>query len=339
MYKINHYTVENQPFTFIEVRQSGIKVTFMDYGATIMSIFTKDKTGKYETILMAYDSLDSYIENDAYLNATIGPNSGRIKDGKFMIDDTTYQVEKNFENNSNLHSGSDAFSFQVFDYDIHDTPSYTRVTFTLHAKEQNFPGNKEIKIVYTVKNQSLLIEFIGQTDKPTLLNMTNHAYFNLSGNLKRPILDHYLQINSSKHLALDKHFVPEKVTSNIQTKLDFKTKKQIKDNFFEGIEKTPTKGIDEPLLLDTVNFNDRQVYLYDEVSGRKLEIYTTYECVVCYTHNNPNKHDLLFDKKQIPHMGVCFETQHAPNGINIKGQNNSILRPGDTYYEKTLFKF
>ncbi len=333
MHLINKYNVNNQEFTFIEIIQDDIKVTLMDYGATLMSIFVPDKDGKYETVLIAYDSLDSYINNKIYLNATIGPNAGRIKNGKFTLNGKDIQLDLNDGGVANLHGGKETYAYKFFKYDIHDAIDYTRVTFTYETQKEGtrFPGNQRIKIAYTVTKKELLIEFMGETDEDTLLNMTNHAYFNLSGNLKYDIKNHHLFLNSNHFLDLDEDFVPYKVKPVKDTFLDFTTLKEIGPNFKEGL--------DHPYLLNEVNFEIPQAVLFDPISKRQMEVFTTYETLVCYTHNSPDDKPFLFGAPNRKHMSICFEAEHTPNGINIDGLEDSILKKDDIYYEKTLFKF
>ncbi len=341
MHLLYKRTVKDKEFTFIEVVQDNIRVTFLDYGASIYSIFVPDKDNNLETVLLAYDKLDSYIENDLYLNATIGPSSGRINHGKFIINNTEYHLDNNYNNTSNLHGGIETFAFKFFKYKVIEKSNQTQVVFIYHKKHTDslFPGTQKIEIIYTVKQGELIIEFTGDTDKDTLLNLTNHAYFNLSGSLKRNILENELFINASKTIELDDNYVPIKVNSLIDTHLDFKTSKPIKDNFFEGIYNLPTKGIDNAYLLDEVSYDMPQAILYDPISKRKLEVYTTYPSIVCYTHNFLGKELLLDGIKQTKHMGICLETQNPPNGINIPSLQKSILHKDEVYYHKTRFKF
>ena len=337
MHSINKYIANRREITFIELKNENISVTFMDMGATLISIFTKDKHGKSESILMAYKNLKDYIEGEMYLNATIGPFSGRIANASFTLNNKKIKLEKNFFKTENLHGGFETLAYKVFDYKVEEN----KVIFTYRKKKEcsKFPGNQTFKITYTLSDNDLLIEFEANTDEDTLVNLTNHAYFNLSGNLKSNIMDHTLQINSSKTLELNEKFAPVGVKETLPKQLDFKKEKHIKDNFYEGIYDLPEKGIDNPLLLDEVSFDIPQVILKDSKSGRKMEVYTTYPCVVVYTHNHPDKRPLLFGAKHEMHMGICFETQYEPNGINVEGLNKSILKKEDTYYEKTKLTF
>ncbi len=333
MYLINKENINNQEFTIIEVSQKDIKVSFINYGATILNIYVPDKDRLQEAVLIEYAELSSYLKNSLYLNSTIGPSSGRIGDAAFSIDNILYNLDKNFMGKVNLHGGSETFAFKFFDYEITEGEDFTKVIFTLdkRQKESRFPGNQEIKIIYTITKDNLLIEFKAKTDEDTLLNLTNHAYFNLSGNLKSNILNHELYLNSSNIIQLDEYSVPYEVKNILNSELDYKQLRQVQGEGF--------KGLDNPYLLDEINFNLPCVKLVDPISKRKLEVYTDYECVVCYTHEYPNNSKLLFNIKQEKNMGICFEAQHSPNGINIIGLEDSILRKGKTYNQKTLFNF
>lgn len=341
MHSIKKYTARQRKFTFIELKNENISATFMDYGASILSIFTKDEQGNSESILMAYDNLKNYVGNDLYLNATIGPFSGRIDNAKFTLNNKEYKLDKNFMNISNLHGGKETLAFKFFDYKIEETAEYSRVIFKYRKKtvQSKFPGKQTFKIIYTLYDDSLLIEFHAKTDEDTIVNLTNHAYFNLSGNLKTDVLNQQLQINSSKSLMLNEVFSPIGVQDSRGTHLDFRTMKPIKENFFDGIYDRPEKGIDNPLLLDTVSFDVPQVVLKDPKSKRFMKLYTTYPCVVVYTYNHPDNNKFLFGAENKKHMGICFETQFEPNGMNVEGLSNSILRKGENYYEKTLLTF
>jgi len=333
MYTIVKKLVKNQELNIIEVKQENIEITFMDYGAAILSILVPDKNGLFETVLMGYEDLESYIENPIYLNAIIGPTSGRIKDATFNINGKEYVLDKNHLNMANLHGGSETFAYKVFDYHIVDNLDSTKVIFTLYKKqeESKYPGNQKIEIIYTIEDGKLYIEFNADTDEDTLLNLTNHAYFNLSGNLKSKILNHELYLNSSNIIQLDQYSIPYKVENILYTNLDYKNPRKVQSNGFTGI--------DHPFLIDEVNIEIPCAILKDSVSKRKLEVYTNYECFVCYTHEYPDDSKLLFGIEQIKNMGICFETQHAPNGINIDGLEDSILRKGHKYSYKSLYKF
>ena len=180
---------------------------------------------------------------------------------------------------------------------------------------------------------------MGTTDKDALLNMTNHAYFNLSGNFKDIVVNHSLKVNSSNYMELDEQFVPLKVSTNKNTIFEFKKEREIKESYKEGVYDLPTLGIDHPFIFDDIGFEYKQIILKDPSSKREMEIYTTHPCAVIYTHNYPDDKELLFGVKPVKHLGICLETQNEPNGINIEGLNSSILKVNEKYYHKTLYKF
>lgn len=333
MYELKKKSVQNTEIKIIEVKQKDIEVTFMDYGATILNIKVPDKDGISENILIEYEDLQSYINNPIYLNAIIGPTSGRIKDATFRINGMKYILDKNHLNMANLHGGSESFAYKTFDFEVKDYVNSTKVIFKLHKKksESKYPGNQHIEIIYTIENGNLQIEFNATTDEDTLLNMTNHAYFNLSGNLKSKILKHELQLNASNIVQLDEISIPYKVENILNKSLDYKKSRMIDSNGFIGI--------DHPFIIDEVNIETPCAVLKENESRRMLEVYTDYECFVCYTHEYPDESTLLNGIKQTKNMGICLETQHAPNGINIDGLEDSILKKGDTYSYKTIFKF
>ena len=219
MYSVRKEAVKDKEFTLIEVSRKTIKMTFMDYGAAVLSIYVPDSIGNMETVLLSYDKLDYYIDNNLYLNATIGPISGRISNAKFKIHDIEYSLEKNFLGTTSLHGGSECFSYKIFDYKIIETNEKTQVIFTYQKEERYLgtPGNQDITITYDVYDSYYSVVFHAITDKDTLLNLTNHNYFNLSGDLKRTILGDTLKVNSSKHFLLDDSFVPKEVTSSVNT--------------------------------------------------------------------------------------------------------------------------
>lgn len=319
----------------ITLQNKDIEVTFLDLGATIYDIKTKDQHGTFESVVMKYKDLEAYFTNEISLNATIGPIAGRTKDGKFTLNNKQYQLDLNFKDNTNLHSGKDALALQFFDFKQTDN----QVIFT-HNKnyKSQFPGNQIFTVTYTITNSDIHIKYDVTTDQDTLVNLTNHAYFNLSGDLKDTILNHRLQLNSLTNLTVDENFVPYAKNNIEGTFLDFYQEKYIKDNFFDGIYDLPELGIDHQMEVKDKGIKYRQAYLYDEQSKRTLEVYTSYPIIVVYTHNHTSD-DLLQNNKHEKHYGICFEAQYESNGINVKEFHDSILRKEDQYQEEILFRF
>ncbi len=333
MYSIITKPVQDIDCTFIQIHSGEIDVTLMNYGAAIYELNVPDKNGHYENVVLQYQDLEQYIGNKRHANATIGPTAGRIKDGTFTVGNITVQLDKNYLNRHTLHGGADALSYTLFDYHLIEEESQTQVIFKTAKKSmyQKYPGNQEYQIIYTIKGSQITIAFVAKTDTPTLINLTNHAYFNLSGNLQSTILQHQMQINASRKLSLDADMLPFGIENIHGTIYDYTT--------LDTIEKPGFIGVDDPYLLDTTSIEQVAATLIDPVSKRRLDVYTTYPCIVCYTDNFPQTDALAYNRTNIPHMGVCFETQNPPDGIHLDGVEKSIVEPQQSYYHKTIFKF
>jgi len=339
MFYVNQYVARQRELNVITVEYEDITCSFLDIGASVIDIQTKDADDQMECIVVKYDNLRSYFKNSIYLNTSVGPTSGRIKDGTFTLNDTLVKLDKN-DGSNHLHGGKEGFSHRRFHYEVIEGLNQTKVVFTYTRKSalSKYPGTSEITVIYTVKNNELLIEFKGTTDEDTLLNMTNHAYFNLSGNLKRDVLGQELWINADKAMELDETYAPVSLKSVRKMNLDFRKSRTIGSVMTKKLRQSLTKGIDHPFLFSSIGFDKPQAMLSDPESKRMVEVYTTYPCMVVYTHNFPSKSKIMHRNHE-PYLGVCLETQYEPNGINIDGLHNAVLRRGETYYEKTLYKF
>ncbi len=340
MIKIEKKSVEQNEITIIHINLENIRVKFMDYGARVLNIETPNKDNLFEEILLEYKDLNDYIENDMYMNAIVGPSSGRIKDGCFTIKGNEYQVEQNELNINSLHSGKDGISYKFFNYSIVEDNQKAVIEFKIitNSGESLFPGNQNITIRYTVSNEGLEIEFCGTTDKESLLNLTSHLYINLSGNLKDNILDHKLCVDTDKVVMVDSLQVPNGLFHKTLGDLDFTKMKSIKKGLSKDILSRKQKGIDDVYYFEEVR-DSPVASLYEESSGRLLEVFTTYKSLVVYTHNHPNNKDLKHIESHPLHYAICLETQNIPNGINLNGFENSILKPRDVYHHRTMYKF
>jgi aldose 1-epimerase len=204
--------------------------------------------------------------------------------------------------------------------------------------EEGYPGNLKVKVIYTLTDDNeLIIEYQAQSDRNTLCNLTNHSYFNLSGNYKRKVTEQYLKIKSDSFLETDDDLVPSGKTLDVKnTPMDFNTLKLIGRDI--ECDYKPLKqagGYDHPWLLSG---NEKQIEMYDEPSGRKMTISTSYPCVVVYTYNSASNERLKFDKVGSKYDAICFETQYEPDGINHKELNSAVLPAGTGYSERTVFK-
>lgn len=342
MFIINKvFEVEGLDVELITLKnKNNMEVKLLSHGATIVELLAPDREDLVENVVITYQRLEDYIENAPYFGSTIGRTSGRIANGKFCLDEQSYILNKNFGAN-HCHGGAKGFSRQLWSYNIRETDKGTEVEFTYRSieNEENYPGAIESKVIYTLtEDNTLKVEYIAETNKRTICNLTNHSYFNLSGNYKRRVTEQFMRIASTSFLELGSNLIPTgKLIEVKDTPMDFNKRKLIGKDIESNYEQLKiTNGYDHPWLLDC---EANQIEMYDAESGRKMTITTTYPAVVVYSFNYPASEELKYGKIARKYDGICFETQYEPNGINSMNLNKSILQPGESYYEKTEFRF
>jgi aldose 1-epimerase len=335
------FEVDGKDVELITIKnKSNIEVKLLNYGAAIVELLVPDRNHIVENVVLTYQNLEDYTVNAPYFGATLGRTSGRIAEGKFCLDEQLYTLNINFGVN-HCHGGIRGYSHQIWSYEVLETDQETAVEFSYESYdgEENYPGQLRVKVLYTLlENNMLAIEYKAETDKKTLCNLTNHSYFNLSGNYKRGITDQFIKIASASFLELDNNFIPTGKLIDVKgTPMDFNKRKLVGKDINSHYEQLKiANGYDHPWLLEG---SANQVEMYDAESGRKMTISTTYPAVVVYSFNFPDSERLKSGKTAQKHDGICFETQYEPNGINTEGLNKSILQPGESYYERTEYKF
>ena len=326
---------------FLVLSNGYIDVTLCTIGASIYDIKVPDKNGFKDSILATPYDMNDFQNATSFFGKTIGRTGGRIANNKFILDDIEYNIKSNDPNG--LHGGIDSIAYKKFSYDIEVCDLYKKVIFTYISPdmESGYPGEVEIKVVYKLylNKNTIEVEYIGKTNKKTLLNLSNHAYFNLSGSINENILNHNLYINSSKLERIENALPVEIIEAN--KTYSFKKNHKIKDYLFESELIDNTNGYDHPYIFDNVGLEYDNIILYDEKSGRKLRINTTYPVVVIYTCNYPE--DLIVNngKKLKAYDAICLECQIYPNNINsdFLSEKKDILNPSDTYNHKIVYNF
>lgn len=322
----------------ITVQTKDLKVELLNYGACVRNLFVKDKTLQFKSVVLSYDNLDDYYNDGECFGKVCGPVAGRIKDGQFTVNYKTYKLPTDAQQN-NLHSAPNGFDKTFFDVYVLENDSRVDVHFFTTYSRQDYPGNLSVSIDYYIykTKPEIEIKYNTTTDKDTLCNMTNHTYFNLSGNCKYQVLDEYLQINASKYGKVNDKMIIESLESS--SVMDFTTPKQIKKDILDpSLELSVASGIDHYFLFDKQSYEIPNVILEDKQSNIKLSIYTTNPGVVVYTYNYPNKKNLLFGKN-IKNTAIALECQHLPNGINMNLHDKSILKHNDSYTEYVKWVF
>jgi aldose 1-epimerase len=331
---IKQYTLQNK---------NGMVVKITNYGATITSIQVPDRAGKMADVALGYNSVEGYINavDRPYFGAVVGRYGNRIAKGKFTLDGKEYTLAKNNGEN-HLHGGNMGFDKVVWNAE----PVDNGVKFTYYAKdgEEGYPGNLTISITYTLNDDNeITMHYEGTTDKPTVVNVTNHTYFNLAGEGSGSINDEVLQINASKFTPVDAGLIPTGALADVAgTPFDFRQPKEIgKDVDADNQQIKYGPGYDHNWVLDRKGEGmELAATLYEPKSGRELQVITDQPCIQFYGGNFLDGR--LIGKSGRPYMrrsGLCLETQHAPDSPNRPEWPTTILRPGEKYDTTTIYKF
>ncbi|SCJ97140.1 Aldose 1-epimerase precursor [uncultured Clostridium sp.] len=319
----------------------GIEVKILNYGGIITDIVMPDRNNKRENIVLKYKNWESYIDNPSYLGALIGRTGGRIYNGEVYLGDKKLVLSKNYNPNQG-HGGNEGFNkkFYKVRYEILQNEAYIELSRISPDMEENYPGNLEVKVKYILtEDNELKINYYGKSDKDTLVNMTNHSYFNLSGNGKDDILNHDLYIKSKSIVELNENQASTGLLMFIEgTEYDFTTSKKIgKDINGNHPQLINGKGYDIPWYLEEGDGADLE--LYDECTGRALEVYTDRKSIVVYTHNYPDDEVLENNKSGQWRYGVAIEPQNPPIGVDSCFVEDSILKEGQDYISQTVYRF
>ena len=326
---------------FTLVNDNGITVKITNYGAIITSIEMPDKSGKTENIACGFQKLehylsDEYLGNYPYFGAIIGRFGNRIANGHLEIEGTTYDLAINNGPN-HLHGGKIGFDKRIWKPKPLETDSKIGVelSYTSPHLEENYPGEMKVKCIYTLDNDNqLAIEYFAETDKTTIVNLTNHTYFNLTGG-KENILGHQLKLSANKITEMEAQIPTGKIIPVKATYHDFSEFKPLGENITELPE-----GYDDNFVLD--NENGELKYagtLRETQSGRQIEVLTTQPGIQIYTGYWIPEMEIDGKKKFGKFSGVAMETQHYPDSPHHENFPSTILKPGEKYNEKTVYKF
>ena len=336
--KTDLYTLRNK---------NNMEVCVTNFGGRIVSVMVPDKDGKMQDVVLGFDSIQDYISKPSDFGASIGRYANRINQGRFTLDSIEYQLPQNNYGHC-LHGGPNGFQYRVFDA-VQPNPQEVELTYVAADGEEGFPGNITCKVLMKLTDDNAIdIRYEAETDKPTIVNMTNHSYFNLTGDMSQAGTNMVLYINADNYTPIDSTFIPNgKVKSVYGTPLDF-TKRHalyetIGDTSFEQIKYA--RGYDHNWCLNTYTKgkgNDKIVAasLYAPNTGICLEMFTTEPGVQVYTGNFldgkvKGKHGIAYPK----HASVCLESQKYPDSPNNPNFPSSYIKPGETYISHTAYRF
>lgn len=320
----------------------GLTARVMTYGAILTEMHVPDKAGNFADVTLGFDNLPDYLKGHPFFGATTGRYANRIADGKFAIDGKEFKLAVNNGPNS-LHGGLKGFDKVVWKAREIQNPlgPSVRFEYTSADGEEGYPGNLKVVVVYTLTNDNeLRIDYGAETDKPTVVNLTNHAYWNLAGEGQSTILDHELQVIATQFTPVDNTGIPTGELKNVDgTPMDFMRVHTIG----ERIAQAPNgNGYDHNFVLRKTGDGtlDLAATLKDPKSGRVMQILTSEPGMQLYTANYLD--GSLTGKsggKYVKHGAVCLETQHFPDSPNKPSFPSTVLRPGERYMTTTIHRF
>lgn len=344
-------TVSHQPFgkladgtethLFSYTNAHGVTMKVTDYGARLVALDAPDRNGKAANINLGFDSVDKYVAHGAYFGCTTGRFANRVAKGKFSIDGKEYKLAVN--NGANhLHGGIKGFDRQVWKAETVQAAGAQGVKFTHRSPDgdEGYPGNLDVSVTFLLTDgNELKIEYAATTDKPTVLNLTNHAYWNLAGAGNGDVLGHKLMIAGDNYLPVDDGLIPTGKLAPVKgTFMDFTEAKEIGSRIAETKKGPPPGGYDHCYVL---RGKDGTLALAARVeepkSGRVMEVFTTEPAIQLYTGNFLDGDAKNGGYKQ--HSAYCLETQHYPDSPNQPNFPTTLLKPGQTFKSTTVYKF
>ncbi len=322
---------------------NGMEVCVTNFGGRIVSIMVPDKNGAMQDVVLGFDSIADYISVPSDFGASIGRYANRINQGRITIDSVEIQLPQNNYGHC-LHGGPKGWQYQVYE-GTQTNDSTLTLTIQSPDGDANFPGNVTASVTYTLTGDNAIdIRYSATTDKKTVINMTNHSYFNLSGNAENTILDNVLYVNASNFTPVDSTFMTTgEIAPVAETPMDFTTPKEVgKEIESYGYEQMKNgMGYDHNWVLDTAgDIQKVAARVVCPETGITLEVYTDEPGIQVYTGNFldgtvTGKRGIIYNQR----VGICLETQHYPDSPNKPQWPSTILEPGQTYASHTVFKF
>ncbi len=333
-------------YRFVLTNSKGVEAVVISYGAALVSLKAPDRNGKSSDIVLGYDSLDGYEQDKSFFGATIGRYGNRIAGGQFTLDGTVFHLPKNDGPNS-LHGGSRGFNKRIWtgvDRSRADA-QVLELTYTSQDGEEGYPGTLQVQVTYTLPEETneLRIDYSATTDKDTVVNLTNHSYFNLSGVASQEILEHQLLLRALEFTPVDSTLIP---TGELRAvccgPFDFTKASPIGARINQGDEQLKFgKGYDHNWVLERTDKGGLQVAaeVFEPTSGRVLEVLTTEPGIQFYSGNFLDgtvrgKGGQLYGHR----TGFCLETQHFPDSPNHRNFPSTVLKPGQVYRSTTVLR-
>jgi aldose 1-epimerase len=323
----------------------GMSAEITNYGAILVSLSIPDRKGLINDVVLGFDDIESYIADVEYLGATIGRYANRIEDGVFELNGIRYELTRNSEGNC-IHGGTTGFSKVVWNAEIKKIDSHECLQLSYLSKdlEENFPGELDVRVMYSLtEDNALMIDYFAVSDKDTIVNLTNHSYFNLSGHASGDVLKHEIMINADSFTATDSTCLATGEIRSVKgTPMDFRKRTVIGSVINSDYEQIASvKGFDHNFILNgSGKINIKAAEVYDPESGCLMQVYTTTPGVQFYIpdfKNSPltGKNGAIYGGRD----ALCLETQYFPNAMKHRHFPSPVLRADQEYKQKTIYKF
>ena len=334
---MNDYTLENT---------NGLRMRVSEIGGAVMELHVPDRFGRFADIVLGHDSVEAYKTGGAYLGALIGRYGNRIADGSFSLDRNEYRLATNNGEN-HLHGGNSGFDRTAWKVETISGDGFSGLILSCrsHDGEEGYPGNLDVRVTYKLTDENeWVIEYEATTDKPTVVNLTQHSYFNLAGHDSGSIVDHELELNADAMTPVNGGLIPTgEILPVAGSPFDFRSSKAIgKEIAAEDVQLKRGGGYDHNFVLnkETPGGLEFGASVYEPVSGRTLEMLTTEPGVQFYSGNFldgsiTGKGNTVYGRRS----GFCLETQHYPDSPNHPAFPSTRLNPGETYRSTTIYRF
>lgn len=338
-------TADGDVIIYTLTNANGLELKVLNYGCVVVSLKTPDRNGVFEDVVLGFDTIEQYVKESPFFGAIVGRYGNRIAKGMFTLDGVTYKLAINNGPN-HLHGGVKALDkvlWKAEENQSNEGPSI-KLSYVSKDGEEGYPGKLTITVTYTLTNENeFKVSYHATTDKKTIINLSQHTYFNFSGNAKRDILDHEIMLNADRIVAVDETCIPTgELKSVAGTPFDFRTPNKVGARINDDdVQLKNGEGYDHTFVFngDVVNKQSVAATLYDSNTGRYMEVFTQEPGVQFYSGNHlagyKGKHGAIYHKR----FGLCLETQHFPDSPNQPNFPPVVLAPGEAYQTETIYKF
>jgi len=320
------------PVYIIKLTNGEIEAEIISFGATLRALRVQDYKGKFRDVCLGYDSIEEYAANDGYLGASVGRFANRISNSRFILNEKEIILDPN-EGPNQLHGGPEGFSHRLWSFSCTENS----VCFSLESpdSDQGFPGSLKVSVTYTIEGKSLLIDYFAVSDADTVVNLTNHTYFNLSGHDSGDIRSHTLRLAAEQYTPCAHANIPTGDISSIAgTALDFTDERAV-GTALDALSETDTKGLDHNFVISGIP----GAILYSPESGIEMSCSSSLEGMQVYSAGFLSERIGKYGAKYYPHQGICLETQHYPDAVNKPHFPSPILKADEEYRHWTKFSF